>query len=89
MPLAPEFKQSVISAARRAATDTGSPEVQISLLTERIKDLGEHLKTHKKDYASLRGLTLMVSRRHRLLKYLNRVDHSTYTDLIHRLGLRK
>ena len=69
--------------------DTGSPEVQIALLTERIKDLTEHLKTHKKDHHSRRGLLHLVSQRRRLLTYLRRTSPDTYSNLIARLGLRK
>ena len=69
--------------------DTGSPEVQIALLTKRINDLTEHLKTHRKDHASRRGLLKMVGTRSALLKYVNNVDTKRYQDVIARLGLRK
>lgn len=69
--------------------DTGSPEVQIALLTKRINDLTEHLKTHRKDHASRRGLLKMVGTRSALLKYVNQKDAKRYQDVISRLGLRK
>ncbi len=69
--------------------DTGSPEVQIALLTKRINDLTEHLKTHKKDHSSRRGLLKMVGTRSALLKYVNKKDHQRYQGIISRLGLRK
>ena len=69
--------------------DTGSPEVQISILTERIKNLTEHLKEHKKDHHSRRGLLIMVGQRRSLLDYLNQKDETRYQDLIKRLGLRR
>lgn len=87
--LTAEQKQAVYSQNRRSDQDTGSPEVQIALLTERIKQLTEHLRTHKKDFSSRRGLLMMVHRRNRLLKYLARVNRAAYQDLIMRLGLRK
>jgi small subunit ribosomal protein S15 len=82
-------KQAVISDFRLKAEDTGSPEVQVALLTERINTLTEHMKVHRHDYHSLRGLLMMVGQRQRLLKYLNRVDPERYRSLISRLGLRK
>jgi small subunit ribosomal protein S15 len=82
-------KQTAISAHRINAKDTGSPEVQISVLTERILALTEHLQENQKDNSSRRGLTLMVSRRNRLLKYLANEDQDRYTSLIGKLGLRK
>jgi len=69
--------------------DSGSPEVQVAILTERINDLTEHLKIHKKDHHSRRGLVLMAANRNRLLRYLARTDRQRYLDLIGRLGLRK
>lgn len=69
--------------------DTGSAEVQVALLTQRIKDLTEHLKTHRKDHSSRRGLIMMVNRRRRLLEYLNHQDSERYKNLIGRLGLRR
>ena len=69
--------------------DTGSPEVQIALLTERIKELTEHVKTHKKDHSSRRGLIMLVNKRRKLQAYLQRKDEVRYKELIARLGLRK
>ncbi len=82
-------KQSAIQKVRTHATDSGSPEVQISVLTERIVALSEHLQGHLKDNHSRLGLTQMVSRRNRLLKYLAREDQDRYMGLIGKLGLRK
>ena len=82
-------KQAVIQQNRTHGTDTGSPEVQIAVLTERIIGLSEHLQGHLKDNHSRLGLTQMVSRRNRLLKYLAREDKERYTGLIGKLGLRK
>lgn len=84
-----EVKRSLIDKYGRKPTDTGSPEVQIALLTERISDLTEHLKTHKKDNHSLRGLLLLVGRRKRLLNYLSRVDLERFRSLTQELGLRR
>jgi small subunit ribosomal protein S15 len=85
---APE-KNKIVSEYRTHEKDTGSPEVQIALLTRRITELTEHLKTHKKDHSSRRGLLKMVGRRNDLLKYLTRVDRTRYQQIIGRLGLRK
>ena len=82
-------KQSVVSDYRVHEKDTGSPEVQVALLTERINHITEHLKGHMKDHASRRGLLQMVGRRSSLLKYLTRKDRDRYLKLIERLGLRK
>ena len=82
-------KSGVITSYATNSGDTGSPEVQVSILTERITGLQEHFRTHAKDHASRRGLLLMVGQRNRLLKYLARTDRSVYQDLIKRLGLRK
>ncbi|MDX9910837.1 MAG: 30S ribosomal protein S15 [Phycisphaerales bacterium] len=82
-------KQDVISQARRHDNDAGSPEVQISLLTARIQDLSQHMRAHKKDFHSRRGLIGMVSKRNRLLRYLSRTDNAAYQATIARLGLRK
>ncbi|GIW91116.1 MAG: 30S ribosomal protein S15 [Pirellulaceae bacterium] len=82
-------KKELIESYRLREDDTGSPEVQVALLTERINHLTEHLQVHRKDFASRRGLLGMVSRRRRLLDYLRRVDPQRYLDLIGRLGLRK
>ncbi len=87
--LAREKKANVISRYRVHPTDTGSPEVQIAVLSERIGELTEHFKTHKKDHASRRGLLMMVSRRRRLLDYLKSYDPERYKDVIQRLGIRK
>ena len=79
----------VIGEHKRAANDTGSPEVQVALLTARIEDLSEHFKTHKKDHHSRRGLIRMVNQRRNLLDYLKRKDTARYAALIGRLGLRR
>jgi small subunit ribosomal protein S15 len=89
MTLQTEAKYALISEYRRADTDTGSPEVQVAILTTRILELTEHLKTHKKDHASRRGLLKMVGRRRRLLEYLKREDIERYREIIARLGLRR
>ena len=89
MALATEAKQEVISRNRRGKADTGSPEVQIALLTERILYLTEHFKSHKKDHHSRRGLLQLVGRRRRLLDYLRGVDDVRYRAVIDRLGIRK
>lgn len=89
MALAKEAKLDVISGYKTHQTDTGSPEVQVALLTRRINELTDHFKTHKKDNHSRRGLLKLVSQRRRLLDYLKRRDISRYHDLIARLGLRK
>ena len=81
-------RQELIKEHRRSDGDTGSPEVQV-VLTERIRELTEHLRTHKHDYASRRGLLLMVGKRGRLLKYLSATRRDDYQALIKRLGLRK
>jgi len=82
-------KTKIISDYRRTDTDSGSPEVQVALLTERISSLTDHLRSHKLDVASRRGLLLMVSRRNRLLQYLAKTNRPKYQELIGRLGLRK
>ncbi len=84
-----ENKQSIIKEFKIHDTDTGSPEVQIALLTERINHLNEHLKTHKKDHHSRRGLLKMVGKRRNLLNYIKNKDISRYRQLIEKLGLRK
>jgi small subunit ribosomal protein S15 len=89
MSITKERRQALIGDYRRAEHDTGSPEVQIAILTSRVGDLTEHLRTHKKDYASRRGLLMMVSRRRRLLDYLKTVDPQRYLDVIRRLDIRK
>jgi small subunit ribosomal protein S15 len=82
-------KQKIMSEYANAEGDTGSPEVQVAMLTKRIRDLTEHLKTHKHDHHSRRGLLLLVGRRRRLLKYVAQVDVARYRSLIERLGLRR
>ncbi|HYP24868.1 MAG TPA: 30S ribosomal protein S15 [Actinomycetota bacterium] len=89
MALLKEQKQEIISDNARGDVDTGSPEVQIALLTQRITELTEHLKTHKHDHHSRRGLLRMVGRRKRLLAYLQRQDVERYRALIAKLGLRR
>ena len=89
MALLKEQKSTLISDYRRGETDTGSPEVQIALLSKRIEELTEHLKTHQKDHHSRRGLLQMVGKRRRLLDYLRREDVERYRALIARLGLRR
>jgi len=84
-----ENKQQIIEEFQREPGDTGSPEVQIALLTKRIEHLTEHLKTHKKDHHSRRGLLMLVGQRRRLLDYLQRTDVGRYRDLIGRLGIRR
>ena len=79
----------MIGEHRRSDDDTGSPEVQIAILTNRINSLTEHLRTHKKDFACRRGLLMLVSRRRRLLDYLKKVDPQRYLDIIGRLDIRK
>ena len=87
--IAVEKKKVVIESNRTHEKDTGSPEVQIAILTERIAELSEHLKSHKKDFSSRRGLLKMVGKRNSLLKYLTREDRNRYTQIIGKLGLRK
>jgi len=87
--LAREEKQTIIDQYRTHASDTGSPEVQIAILSERIGQLTEHFKTHTKDHASRRGLLMLVSKRRRLLDYLKQYDSERYKDVIHKLGIRK
>lgn len=87
--LAREQKSNVITQYRSHVNDTGSPEVQIALLSERISQLTEHFRTHKKDHASRRGLLMMVSRRRRLLDYLKKSDTERYKTVIQKLGIRK
>jgi small subunit ribosomal protein S15 len=87
--LAREQKKTVIDQNRTHATDTGSPEVQIAILSERIGQLTEHFKTHMKDHASRRGLLMLVSKRRRLLDYLKKYDSERYQNVIQKLGIRK
>ena len=89
MPLDAATKQRIMSEYATTENDTGSPEVQIAMLTQRILDLTEHLKEHKHDHHSRRGLLLLVGRRRRLLGYLQKVDIERYRALIARLGLRR
>jgi small subunit ribosomal protein S15 len=87
--LTKDAKADVIGGHRRHDTDTGSPQVQVAILTERINQLTEHLKLHKKDHHSRRGLLQMVGRRRRLLNYLQRTDLDGYRELTKKLGLRR
>ncbi len=89
MAITKERKTEIIDQYRLEPADTGSPEVQIALLTARITELTEHLRTHKKDHASRRGLLMMVSTRSSLLNYLRNKDRNRYLAIIGRLGLRK
>lgn len=89
MTITAERKDALIKEHARSEGDTGSPEVQISILTERITNLTEHFKTHKKDNHSRRGLLMMVNNRRSLLDYLKKKDAQRYADLIQKLGLRK
>jgi small subunit ribosomal protein S15 len=89
MAITKERKQEIIGLFSRGEHDTGSPEVQIALLTARINDLTEHFKTHRKDHASRRGLLMMVSKRSSLLKYLRLHDRKRYLEVIGQLGIRK
>jgi len=89
VPLDAATKKSIMAEYATHDGDTGSPEVQVALLTQRIKDLTEHLKTHKHDHHSRRGLLLLVGQRRRLLGYLQKVDINRYRSLIERLGLRR
>ena len=89
MPLDSAVKTQIIADFGLAEGDTGSPEVQVAMLTQRIKDLTEHLKVHQHDHHSRRGLLLLVGQRRRLLRYLADVDINRYRTLIERLGLRR
>mgnify|MGYP000934537965 CR=1 FL=1 len=89
MALEADVKKAIIEEYATHPGDTGSPEVQVAMLTQRIKDLTEHLKEHKHDHHSRRGLLLLVGRRRRLLKYVAQVDVERYRSLIERLGLRR
>lgn len=89
MPVTTDKKAQIVSDYQRAAGDTGSPEVQVALLTTRINDLTGHFKAHVKDHHSRRGLLRMVNRRRKLLDYLKRTSNDAYRSLIERLGLRK
>ena len=89
MALSVEEKQTVIDSYKLHESDTGSPEVQVAILTKRINDLTEHLKIHKKDHHSRRGLLKMVGQRRSLLNYLKECEYNRYRTLIQKLGLRK
>ncbi|HET6306804.1 MAG TPA: 30S ribosomal protein S15 [Rhodopila sp.] len=89
MSLTAERRSVLINEYKKGETDTGSPEVQVALLSERISTLTEHLKTHAKDFHSRRGLLMLVGRRRRLLDYLKRKDQARYQTLIGRLNLRR
>ena len=89
MPLDSATKTQIMTDHATVENDTGSPEVQVAMLTKRISDLTEHLKTHKHDHHSRRGLLLLVGRRRRLLKYLAAKDITRYRQLIEKLGLRR
>ncbi|UCH10308.1 MAG: 30S ribosomal protein S15 [Fidelibacterota bacterium] len=89
MPLTREQKEEIIKKFGQDASDTGSPEVQIALLSKQIADLTEHMKVHSKDHHSRRGLIKMVGQRRRLLKYLRRTNLDSYSKLIKELGLRR
>ena len=89
MPLAQDVKKQIVAEYGASETDTGSAEVQIAMLSRRISDLTEHLKFHKHDHHSRRGLLLLVGQRRRLLNYLSRTDINRYRSIIERLGLRR
>lgn len=88
MPLNKDVKANIIADYKRGDSDTGSPEVQVALLTQRIRDLTEHLKIHKKDHHTRRGLLKLVGQRRRLLNYLKKVDIERYRAVIAQLGIR-
>ncbi len=89
MSITAERRTTLVAEYATGTADTGSPEVQVALATERIVNLTEHLKTHSKDFHSRRGLLMLVGRRRRLLDYLSKKDHARYQALIGRLGLRR
>ena len=89
MSITADQKNQIVSDFKVHEKDTGSPEIQIALLTKRITELTEHLRTHKKDHSSRRGLLKMVGKRNSLLKYLTREDRTRYQTIIGKLGLRK
>lgn len=89
MSITAERKQALIKEYANAKDDTGSPEVQAAVLTERINNLTQHFGTHKKDHHSRRGLLILVSRRKRIMEYLKKTDESRYASLVKKLGLRK
>ncbi len=88
MPLSKDTKAEIVAQHARGEADTGSPEVQIALLTQRIRDLTEHLKTHKKDHHTRRGLLKLVGQRRRLLGYLKKTDIERYRAIVAELGIR-
>ena len=89
MPLSSEKKGGIVAQFRRSPTDTGSPEVQIALLSERINGLGDHFNAHKRDHSSRRGLVKLVNQRRKLLDYLKSTQPQKYQELVERLGLRR
>ncbi len=89
MAITKEKKEEIVSQFKKNDSDTGSPEVQIAILTTRINHLTEHMRSNKKDYSTRRGLLGMVSRRRRLLDYLRKVNPDRYLDIIEKLGIRK
>jgi small subunit ribosomal protein S15 len=89
MSIEPQRKRELVTEFAQGENDTGSPEVQVAILSERIKNLTEHLNTHKKDFHSRRGLLMMVGQRRRLLDYLLRKDRERYEQIVKRLGLRR
>ena len=89
MAITKERKSDLVKEFNRGEGDTGSPDVQIAILTTRINNLTEHMRSHSKDYATRRGLLAMVSRRRRLLDYVRRLEPDRYLDLLERLGIRK
>jgi len=89
MPLSTERKSSIVKEYGRGDADTGSPEVQVALLSARITDLTEHFSDHKRDHHSRKGLLMLVNKRRKLLDYLKKKDQDRYQDLIKRLGLRR
>lgn len=89
MSIVRENKKQIIEENKRHETDSGSPEVQVAMLTSRIKELTTHMQQHPKDYHSRRGLLRQVNRRNRLMKYLRRVSHERYVQLADKMGLRK
>jgi small subunit ribosomal protein S15 len=88
VPLVKEAKQAIVEGSRLHGTDTGSPEVQVALLTQRINQLQEHFRLHKRDHHSRRGMLMLIGRRQRLLDYLSRTDITRYRALVGKLGLR-
>lgn len=89
MPLTPEAKTAIMAEFRLHESDTGSPEVQVAMLTKRIKDITEHLKQHSKDFSTRRGLLKLIGQRRRLLDYMKSKDINRYREIIKALGIRK